>query len=246
LSQLAIIGGTGLTSLDSLEIVRKQVVSTPYGETSAPLIYGRLNRKEVVFLPRHGYSHTIPPHRVNYRANIWALRQVGVENVIAVAAVGGIHSEMSPGCLAIPDQVIDYTWGRAHTFFEDHLTHVTHIDFTHPYCEQLREALVQGGRTLGLAVRELGTYGATQGPRLETAAEVRRMERDGCDMVRMTGMPETALARELGLAYAACAVSANWAPGKVDEVITMAQIEATLSGAMEKVTRLLENVVSRF
>jgi 5'-methylthioinosine phosphorylase len=246
LSQLAIIGGTGLTSLESLDIVRKRVVSTPYGETSAPLIYGKLAGEELIFLPRHGYSHTIPAHRVNYRANLWALRQVGVENVIAVAAVGGICKELIPGRLAIPDQVIDYTWGRAHTFFEDNLTHVTHVDFTRPYCERLRLALIESGRELGLKLWEAGTYGATQGPRLETAAEIRRMERDGCDMVGMTGMPETALARELGLAYAACAVSSNWAAGKVEEAISMTEIEATLDKAMEKVAQLLQRVVSRF
>lgn len=246
MSQLAIIGGTGLTSLASLTIVRKRVVSTPFGETSAPLIYGKLSGKDVIFLPRHGYSHTIPPHRVNYRANLWALRRVEVENVIAVAAVGSMNAQLTPGRLAIPDQVIDYTWGRAHTFFEDNLTHIIHIDFTRPYCERLRKALIESGRELGLALQESGTYGATQGPRLETAAEIRRMERDGCDMVGMTGMPETALARELGLAYAACAVSSNWAAGKVAEAITMSDIEATLKGAMEKVGRLLQSVVLRF
>ena len=183
---LAIIGGTGLTSLETLSISRREMVSTPYGEPSGPLTHGELGGKAVVFLARHGYGHTIPPHKVNYRANLWALQHIGVEQVIAVAAVGGIRADMEPGCLAFPDQIIDYTWSRGHTFFEDDLTHVTHIDFTYPYCEELRRKLIQAARHAGLDPREGGAYGAMQGPRLETAAEIMRLERDGCDMVGMT------------------------------------------------------------
>lgn len=242
-AELAIIGGTGLTSLEGLEITRREVVTTPYGEPSGPLTHGVLAGKEVVFLPRHGDGHTIPPHRINYRANIWALRQIGVKRVVAVAAVGGIRADMAPGCIAIPDQIIDYTWSRGHTFFEDNLTHVTHVDFTHPYCEELRAALIAAGRSAGIAVIENGTYGATQGPRLETAAEINRMERDGCDMVGMTGMPEAALAREAELCYAACAVVANWAAGRSDGEITMEEIEHHLKGGMEKVRTLLRHLM---
>lgn len=242
-AELAIIGGTGLTSLKTLEITRREVVSTPYGEPSGPLTHGVLAGKEVVFLPRHGDGHTIPPHRINYRANIWALRQIGVKRVVAVAAVGGIRADMAPGCIAIPDQIIDYTWSRGHTFFEDDLTHVTHVDFTRPYCEELRAALIAACRNADIAVIENGTYGAMQGPRLETAAEINRMERDGCDMVGMTGMPEAALAREAELCYAACAVMANWAAGRSDGEITMEEIEHHLKGGMEKVRALLEHLI---
>ncbi len=236
---LAIIGGTGLTSLETLQIDRQETVSTPYGEPSDPLIHGELHGKAVVFLARHGYSHTIPPHKVNYRANIWALKHSGVERIVAVAAVGGINAALPPGRLAFPDQLIDYTWARGHTFFEDDLQHVTHIDFTYPYCEALRGQLIAAARRAGVDALEGGVYGAMQGPRLETAAEILRLERDGCDMVGMTGMPEAALARELGLDYAACAVAANWAAGKSTALITMEDIQRQLIAGMAQVRVLL-------
>ncbi|MEE4376223.1 MAG: S-methyl-5'-thioinosine phosphorylase [Candidatus Competibacteraceae bacterium] len=242
---LAIIGGTGLTSLETLKITHRELVSTPYGEPSGPLIYGELCDKPVVFLARHGQHHTIPPHKINYRANVWALKQIGVEKLIAIAAVGGIGPEMAPGCLAFPEQIIDYTWGRKHTFYEDNLTHVTHIDFTHPYCETLRADLMVAARQAALEAREYGTYAATQGPRLETAAEICRLERDGCDLVGMTGMPEAALAREIGLSYATCAVIANWAAGKSEEEITMEVIQQQLVNGMDKVKLLLHQVISQ-
>lgn len=241
---IAIIGGTGLTSLDTLRIIHRETVSTPYGEPSSPVIHGELGGRAVAFLARHGPHHTLPPHKVNYRANLWALRQTGVKQVIAVAAVGGIRDDMEPGVLAFPDQLIDYTWGRHCTFFEDNLTQVTHIDFTDPYCRELREWLIQAARALNLNARESCTYAAVQGPRLETAAEIRRMERDGCDIVGMTGMPEAALARELGLRYATCAVVANRAAGKVPgTMITMAEIERNLIEGMGKVEALLAWVI---
>ncbi|MGD8616301.1 MAG: S-methyl-5'-thioinosine phosphorylase, partial [Gammaproteobacteria bacterium] len=208
---IAIIGGTGLATLRNLEIRRREVMRTPYGEPSGPLLHGDLGDTEVVFLPRHGRGHTIPPHMVNYRANIWALRETGVQRVIAVAAVGGIRQDMAPGRLAFPDQIIDYTWSRMHTYFEQDLSQVTHVEFTEPYSAEVRGVLIEAARSLGLEAVENGTYGATQGPRLETRAEIDRMERDGCDLVGMTGMPEAALARELELEYACCAVIANWA-----------------------------------
>lgn len=241
---IAIIGGTGLTSLGTLRIIHRETVSTPYGEPSSPVIHGELGGRAVAFLARHGLHHTLPPHKVNYRANLWALRQTGVKQVIAVAAVGGIRDDMEPGVLAFPDQLIDYTWGRHCTFFEDNLTQVTHIDFTDPYCRELRECLIQAARALNLNARESCTYAAVQGPRLETAAEIRRMERDGCDIVGMTGMPEAALARELGLRYATCAVVANRAAGKVPgTMITMAEIERNLIEGMGKVEALLAWVI---
>jgi 5'-methylthioinosine phosphorylase len=243
MAELAIIGGTGLTSLNNLEITKREVVHTPYGEPSGPLTYGVLSGREVVFLARHGYGHTIPPHMINYRANIWALQHAGVENVIAVAAVGGIRADMVPARLAVPDQIIDYTHSRTGTFFEDGLTHVTHVDFTYPYDPALRRALIAGAAAARLDAVDGGTYGATQGPRLETAAEIRRMEQDGCAMVGMTGMPEAALARELELRYATCAVVANWAAGKAEGTISMETIERYLKSGMEKVRQLLERVI---
>ena len=240
---LAIIGGTGLTSLKNLEIERREVMHTPYGEPSGPLVHGMMCGKQVVFLPRHGTAHTIPPHEVNYRANLWALQHIGITKIIAVAAVGGITAAMEPSTLVIPDQIIDYTWSRQHTFFQGDLKSVTHIDFTEPYCAELRNTLLQAGRAAGIELVDRGTYGATQGPRLETAAEITRMERDGCDIVGMTGMPEAALARELGLCYAACAVVANWAAGHGGGEISMEDIERNLKTGMDRLRSLLEQVI---
>ncbi len=242
---LAIIGGTGLTSLPALEVLGREVVSTPYGEPSGPLTHGRLNGRSVVFLARHGYGHTIPPHKVNYRANLWALHKTGVRQVMAIASVGGIRSDMAPGRLVFPDQLVDYTYGRAQTFFEQDLEHVTHIDFTEPYDRALREALLAAAQEANLDFIGSGTYAAAQGPRLETAAEINRLEKDGCDLVGMTGMPEAALARELELAYACCAVVANRAAGRGNGNGIHDQIEKHLARGMEQVAALLQAVMTR-
>jgi 5'-methylthioinosine phosphorylase len=239
---IAIIGGTGLNSLKNLKITHREMVNTPYGPPSAPLVYGEVSGRSVVFLARHGSGHTIPPHQVNYRANLWALKENGVRKVIAVAAVGGIRDDMKPGVIAFPDQIIDYTWSRSNTYHEDKQD-VRHIDFTYPYCQEVRDLLIVAARSADLKPVIDGTYGATQGPRLETAAEIRRMERDGCDIVGMTGMPEAALARELELCYATCAVVANWAAGKTGETITMEEIERYLKSGMEHVRSLLDHVI---
>lgn len=243
MSELAIIGGTGLTTLKGLNIARREVRRTPYGEPSGPFIHGEYGGKEVVFLARHGPGHTIPPHRVNYQANLWALKDMGVTQVIAVAAVGGIREDMAPGRIAFPDQIIDYTYSRAQTFFETDLIEVTHIDFTEPYCQDLRDHLIEVARQLGLEAVENGTYGATQGPRLETAAEIDRMEKDGCDLVGMTGMPEASLARELELCYCSCSVVANWAAGRGEGPISLESIDANLKNGMAKVRSLLEHAI---
>ena len=243
MTTVAIIGGSGLTNLKNLRITRREVMRTPYGEPSAPMVFGQLGGSEVAFLPRHGSGHTIPPHHINYRANIWALKESGVCNVNAVAAVGGIADHLKPSDLVFPDQIIDYTYGRAHTFFDGERPGVTHVDFTRPYCEQLRATLIKAARSSGFTAGEGGTYGATQGPRFETAAEIKRMERDGADMVGMTGMPEAALAREVNLCYATIAVVANRAAGKVQGVISLEEIERNLERGMEKVRALLERAI---
>lgn len=240
---LAIIGGTGLTSLETIEIVRREVVHTPYGEASSPIIHGELNGKAVAFLARHGSGHTIPPHMVNYRANIWALKNIGAKNVLAVAAVGTMKDEFIPGSIAFPDQIIDYTHSRKQTFFEKDLSHVTHIDFTYPYSKELRQHLIKAADSAGLSYGDSGTYGATQGPRLETKAEIERMVKDGCHVVGMTGMPEASLAREIDLPYAACVVMANWAAGLKDEEITMSDIQKNLDVGMMHVKKLINSLV---
>jgi len=242
LSDVAIIGGTGLAHLPGLEVRRREVVHTPFGEPSGPLTHGLLAGREAVFLARHGYGHTIPPHRINYRANLWALAHVGVQRVIAVAAVGGITDAMAPGSLVIPDQIIDYTWGRPGTYVEEFDGAVHHIDFTDPYDADLRAALIAAAGPAGVAVIPTGTYAATQGPRLETAAEVLRLEADGCHLVGMTGMPEAALARELELAYACCAVVVNRAAGKGGGGLH-SQIETSLELGMAQAGRLLTAVL---
>ena len=239
----AIIGGTGLTSLSELVIEERECLTTPCGDPSSDLMFGKLHGQEIVFLARHGDPARIPPHRVNYRANLWALKTAGVTSVLAVAAVGGITPTMAPSKIAVPEQVIDYTYGREHTFFADNLNHVTHIDFTHPYTPRLREKLLTAAKRAEVEVVNGGVYGCTQGPRLETPAEITRMERDGCDLVGMTGMPEASLARELEIDYACCAVVANWAAGKQPGEITMAEIEANLRLGMADLSRILQHWV---
>ncbi len=245
MSRIGIIGGTGLTKLKDLEIVRREVVHTPYGEPSGPFTTGSLFGHEVIFLARHGYSHTIPPHRINYRANIWAMHHLGVSELVAFAAVGGIKPEMAPGRIVIPDQIVDYTYSRPHTFFEEDLTHVTHIDFTEPYCRTLRLKLLEAAKAAGVDAVTRGTYAAMQGPRLESAAEINRLENDGCDLVGMTGMPEAALAREIGLCYAAVAVVANYAAGRGEGEITMEEIDRNLKMGFSDAVRLLQSFLAQ-
>lgn len=244
MTHLAIIGGTGLTRLEGLRIIDRKTLDTPFGAPSSDYIVGELDEKTIVFLARHGNPHTIPPHKINYRANIWGLKELGIKEIIAVAAVGGITKYMAPAHIAIPDQIIDYTYGRNHSFFEDDLEEVTHIDFSFPYAQTLRAKLINAAADAGIAITPVGTYGCTQGPRLETAAEIQRMERDGCDLVGMTGMPEAALAKELGIDYAAIAVVANWAAGKTANEITMAEIELHLHKGMADTAELLKAFIA--
>ncbi|EXF45712.1 5'-methylthioadenosine phosphorylase [Pseudomonas sp. BAY1663] len=240
----AIIGGTGLTELSGFVLHEAQHIDTPYGAPSAVVLRGEYAGREVLFLARHGHPHRIPPHQVNYRANLWALKQAGAEAVLAVNAVGGIHSAMGPGHFCVPHQLIDYTYGRAHTFFEDDLEHVTHVDFSYPYDEELRERLIGALAAERFAFSSHGVYGCTQGPRLETVAEIVRMERDGCDIVGMTGMPEAVLARELELPYTCLALVVNPAAGKSSGVITMAEIEAALREGIGKARAVLARVLA--
>jgi len=238
-AKIAIIGGTGMTQLDGLEIIRREAVYTPYGETSGFLVFGQLNHKEICFLPRHGHSHTIPPHKVNYRANIWALASMGVTDVIAVNAVGGIVENTPPGRIVIPSQIIDYTYDREHTFSDGNNINVQHIDFTQPYSEVLRNNFITAAQKANVELVTGGVYGVTQGPRLETAAEVNRLEQDGCTLIGMTGMPEAALARELGLNYISCSFVVNWAAGRGEQDIH-ADIEKYLEEAMLSVKKILK------
>ncbi|MDH5444685.1 MAG: S-methyl-5'-thioinosine phosphorylase [Gammaproteobacteria bacterium] len=244
MTSIAIIGGTGLTSLEGLEITSKETVSIPYGDPSGSISKGKLSGKDILFLPRHGYDHSIPPHKVNYRANIDAIKQLGAEYVIAVNAVGGITDEMQASTLSIPDQLIDYTWGREHTYYEGGDSGVEHIDFTHPYCETLRKSMIAAASQADIAVFDYATYAVTQGPRLETPAEINKYERDGCHIVGMTAMPEASLAREKDLCYASIAVVANMAAGRGVGEITMEEINLNLETGMDRVRSLLSAVIS--
>jgi len=237
---LAIIGGSGLYSLgDEFKLEQQAPRATPFGDTSADILQGRWHDVTLAFLPRHGPGHKIPPHRINYRANIWALENLGVRHIIAVNAVGGISAEMPPLTLAVPDQIIDYSSGREQSFFEDGDEAVTHIDFSWPYSAQLRGIVTEVGLQIGQPLVAAATYGASNGPRLETAAEIKRMRADGCNIVGMTGMPEAALARELNLEYACLALVVNWAAGIEDRPISMQEIMANMEQGMQNIKSLL-------
>lgn len=242
---LAVIGGSGLTQLPNLEVTHRQVCRTPYGEPSGALTFGRIGPCPMVFLARHGYGHSIAPHEVNYRANLWALRESGATSIIAVASVGCIRPDLKPGDVLIPHQMLDYTWGRKSTFHEGNSA-VVHIDFTEPYDAGLRRQLIDAARTSGIAIGEDGVYAATQGPRLETAAEINRLERDGADVVGMTGMPEAALARELEIPYAAINVVVNYAAGRADSThgISFVAIEAVLHESIGRARSIIQSLAT--
>lgn len=243
---LAVIGGTGLYRLAGLEGARAERPRTRYGEPSGPIRVGMLEGRQVAFLARHGEEHSVPPHRINYRANLAALQALGARRVLALNTVGGIGEAYGPRVLACPDQIIDYTWGRVSTLCEEPGTEVLHVDFGDPYTPALRKQVLDAARRADVAMVEGGCYGATQGPRLETKAEIARMRRDGCDLVGMTGMPEAALARELGLAYASIAIVANWAAGcgETDTEITLQEVLENVENASSSIPRLLAEMLA--
>jgi 5'-methylthioinosine phosphorylase len=238
--ELALIGGTGLYKFPGLKNPERHAIDTPYGHTSDSIVFGSIGTRRVAFLARHGESHTIPPHRVNYRANLWALHQLGARCVIGINAVGGIRADMGPRVVVLPDQIIDYTHERLTSFCDVAGAEVKHIDFSEPYTASVRRDLIDAAARAGVAMVDDGCYGATQGPRLETRAEIARMRRDGCDLVGMTGMPEAALARELDLDYACLALVANWAAGCGDEAeISLREIFANLEAATAEVPKII-------
>ena len=245
---LAVIGGTGVYALARFEASDSVQPDTPWGACSGPVRIGSIGGRRVGFLARHGEGHALPPHRINYRANLAALHALGARCVLALNTVGGITDACGPRVLACPDQLIDYTWGRIATFCEEPGTPVQHVDFGAPYSESLRAQLLAAAAQAGVTVRDGGCYGATQGPRLETRAEIARMRRDGCDLVGMTGMPEAGLARELGLEYAALAIVANWAAGcgpMPDAHITMDEVLGNVAAATEQLPAVLDALLAR-
>jgi 5'-methylthioadenosine phosphorylase len=242
----AIIGGSGLAKLTALESPRRQVMRTPYGEPSGALTFGRLAGVDVVFLARHGYGHTLAPHEVNYRANIWALKELKVDGIVSVATVGGIRADLGPGALVLPHQIIDYTHSRKSTYFEGSVNPVIHVDFTIPYAPPLRAALLEAAARCGEPLIDGGVYACTQGPRLETAAEIERIARAGGDMVGMTGMPEAVLAREAGLGYATLGVVVNHAAGRGTsrDAILLEELDRVMNVTVTRAMRILMAFVS--
>ena len=244
MTSIAVIGGTGMNQWPGLEIEQSHTIETPYGSASAPLLEGRVYGTRAIFLARHGEGHKLPPHAINYRANLWALREAGVKSVIAIAAVGGIADWFAPGEVAVPNDLIDYTYGREHTYSDGRPgSGVDHADFTQPYPAGLRAALQNAADAAQVRIAGTGVLGVTQGPRLESPAEIRRMARDGCDMVGMTGMPKAALARELGMDYACLAVSVNWAAGVMGLGDIHAEINESIERGMAKVRSVLEHAL---
>lgn len=243
---LAVIGGTGVYTLADLQDVQAHDVDTRFGAPSGPVRVGLLGGQRVAFLARHGEGHSVPPHKINYRANLQALKDLGAARVLALNTVGGITDACGPRVLACPDQLIDYTWGRISTICEEPGTEVLHVDFGDPYTHLLRQQILAAARASGVSLVDGGCYGATQGPRLETRAEIRRLRRDGCDLVGMTGMPEAGLAREMGLEYACLAIVANWAAGcGTDEEITMDEVLANVAAASAGIPALVEALARR-
>lgn len=238
---VAIIGGSGFGALDSFEVSQNLVVDTPYGKPSADIVEGKLFNHEhnILFLARHGAKHTIQPHKINFRANLFALKELGVEKIIALGAVGGIDLPCEPGNLIVPDQILDYTHGRKATFF-DQPEEVVHAEFTEPYSAELRGVFIEVAKRLGIKIVNRGVYAVTQGPRLETAAEIQRLQRDGATIVGMTAMPEAILARELGIAYMNICFSVNWAAGIQTGLIEHDDIHAAYSTAARKLYSILK------
>lgn len=241
----AVIGGSGLDRLPDTEIMARVSDPTPYGATSDDILLLRLAGQPVAFLPRHGRDHRLAPHEINYRANLWALSQLGVQGIFAVNAVGGLADTLPPGKIAVPDQLIDYTWGREHTFNQRIDGAVQHIDFTQPYSSSLRGFLLHALMQLDVPHDNAGVYACTQGPRLETAAEVRRLVQDGGTMVGMTGMPEAALARELGMNYAALCLCVNWAAGLDEAPLSLPDIYRILGSGIATVREVLLEALRR-
>ena len=244
---LAVIGGSGLNQISHFTITEQTQPDTPFGQ-SAIVRRGQFENQshEVLFMPRHGEGHNLPPHLINYRANLWALKERGASTILGVNAVGGIRADMEPGTIVIPDQLIDYTYGRDHTFFTGDSTGVQHIDFTRPFHEHWRQQIITAAAKEDIAVITEGTYACSQGPRLETAAEIQKLKRDGCDVVGMTGMPEAALARELDLKYCALNLVVNWGAGLSAEVITMEMIAQVLTVGMVPVTKIIQAASQEF
>lgn len=242
--RLGLIGGSGAAAIVPGDVRDAGCPETLWGTTAAPLLRWTCGSAEIVYIARHGSGidgSGIAPHRVNYRANVQALRDAGVDAIIGLNAVGGITAGTTPGRLVLPHQLIDYTCGREQTFYDGICGPLRHIEFDPPFDPPLRQRLLAAGTEAGIDLLDLAVYGVTQGPRLETAAEIDRLEADGCDIVGMTAMPEAALARELDLRYAICAVVVNHAAGRLPGKATIHdQLGKHLTAGMHQASRLID------
>lgn len=243
--KLAVIGGSGLFSFGGLQIRREHWSETPYGQPSAPVLEGDCETGPILFLSRHGSGRHLPPHAVNYRANIRALRDLGASHIVTINIVGGIRPDMVCGQWVVADQIVDYSWGRQHSYYDGGTDDTEHVDFTEPYDRQLSNLLLAAAEAGGLQPINGATYACTQGPRLESAAEIRRLQSDGCDIVGMTAMPEAALARELGLPYASLCLVVNRAAGLTQEMISVAEIERVVASNMPLAQQVIGDLLSR-
>ncbi|NOX21441.1 MAG: S-methyl-5'-thioadenosine phosphorylase [Nitrospirae bacterium] len=241
---IGLIGGSGLYEIKGLRSIEEVEVKTPYGSPSDRIKIAEIDDIKIAFLPRHSHKHNIPPHRVNYRANLWAFKELGVERIIAVNAVGGINSTYRPGDIVIPDQILDFSRSRASTFYDNE--DVVHVDFTYPFCPEMRNTISDETLLQQYKLKINGTYVCTEGPRLETAAEIRFFATAGGDMVGMTGMPEAILARELELCYLMIAVITNYAAGISKEKLTTTEVLETMKGTTEKVKDLIVQAIQAF
>lgn len=234
-----IIGGSGLYEIEGITLKEAKKILTPFGETSDFYKIGELSQQEIVFLPRHGLKHTIPPHKINYRANIWGFKELGVKRIISISAVGGISPNLKPGTIVVPDQIIDMTSNRDATFYDDE---VVHIDFTNPYCPELRKSIIKASKKRGVDIKRSGTYICVNGPRLETRAEIKYFSRIGADIVGMTAMPEAALARETEICFGGISVVTNHAAGMTEKKMKAKDVVEVMRATTIKLKELLKDI----
>lgn len=238
--KLGIIGGSGLYEIDGFDFVEEIAVETVYGKPSGSYRVYRNKNILFYFLNRHGAGHSLPPHRVNYRANIEGFCQLGIENIVSVTATGGINSAYRPGEIILPDDGIDLTSGRAHTFFDGDTVH--HIDITEPFCPRLRGVLENSAESADVDIETSGTYICTNGPRLETRGEIKAFDRLGADLVGMTLFPECALARERQLCYANLSVITNYAAGISTKKLTTNEVIEEMGRAVENIKNIISMI----
>lgn len=243
MSKIGLIGGSGLYDIQGFVLKQKKSITTPFGKPSDQYLIGKIGKTDIVFLPRHGKKHNIPPHMINYRANIWGFRKLGVDRIISISAVGGIRKGLRPGDIVVLDQTMDMTRNRKSTFY-DGKGGVVHIDFTEPYCPELRRIILKAGKDAGVPVKNGGNYVAVEGPRLETASEIKSFKLLGGDVVGMTGMPEASLAREVAICYTGISVVANYAAGISKTKLTVPEVMKVMHASTETLKRLLKKTFS--